>query len=631
MKSLLVLLVAVIAGPMCLIAQEIAVIAPAAPKLNDVVTITYNPLAPGALHKDGAAPTAVVLNIRVDDLPTVVEQTMERAGDLWTTSFTVTDPKAAGLLVRFDAGESIDDNKSNAWMWMIHTTKNKPAEGAQYLNAVLHLQRNYYGFKRTIDSAKAAEALKQELKGYPNNWRAQQLLWSLETRKSDDAKIKARVKKELANVYAKHKNNEEAVDALLRWFVYTGQEKKADEIEAQWLKKNPAGSIAQSQWRQKFFNEQDPAKRAALADEFLSRFAVKREYANLLISAYTRTKQYDKGIAFLEKFPSVHPNYYNTIAYGMISAGTDLEKAVDIAQRGYARASLEAEGTRFDYITQTKSQAEKNIGYYRGMIADTYGEGLMKLGRYAEAEKALEESHALMEGDDPDNNARLVECYVQNGKHDKAAAASYAAVVKGKSNGKLIELYKAAYTSLHNSDAGFDSVLTVAKEEMKTALQEKLNKEKLDLPAIDFALKSLDGTTVKLSDLKGKIVVLDFWATWCGPCLASFPSLQKVYDKYKENPNIVILALNTWERVKPEDREQHVKDFIAKNKYTFPVLFDTDVVSQYGVEGIPTKFIIGKNGNIRFKDVGFGGAQEMEDKMDMQFTMLLNEDGSQKK
>ena len=626
MKSLLALLVTAIMAPLCLIAQDIATISPAAPKLNDAVTITYNPSAPGALHKDGSGLTAVVLQMHVEDLPTVVEQTMERSGNVWTASFTVNDPKAVGLLVRFDSDESIDDNKSNAWMWMIHTTNGKPVEGSQYIAAVLHLQRNYYGFKRTIDSAKAIAAAKQELKLYPNNWRSQQLLWSIETRKADDAKTKARIKKELTKVYTKHKNNEEAVDALLRWFVFTDQAKKADEIESQWLKKNPNGSIAQSKWRQAFFKEQDPANRAVLTDEFLSRFTVKREYANMLISAYTRTKEYTKAIAFLEKFPAVHPNYYNSIAYGMISAGTEVEKAVGIAKKGLERASLEAEGSRFDYITQTKVQAKKNIEYYRGMIADTYGEGLMKLGRYAEAEQALEESHTLMEGDDPDNNVRLVECYVKNGKNDKAVAAAYASVVKGKSNDKLIELYKTAYASVNTTAAGFDSVLNVAKAEMKTAMIEKLNKEKIDRPAIDFALKSLDGSTVKLSDLKGKVVVLDFWATWCGPCLSSFPSLQKVYDKYKENPNVVILALNTWERVKPEEREQHVKDFIAKNKYTFPVLFDTDVVSQYGVEGIPTKFIIGKNGNIRFKDVGFGGAQEMEDKMEMQFSMLLNED-----
>ena len=66
--------------------------------------------------------------------------------------------------------------------------------------------------------------------------------------------------------------------------------------------------------------------------------------------------------------------------------------------------------------------------------------------------------------------------------------------------------------------------------------------------------------------------MLDFWATWCGPCKASFPSLQKIYSKYKDNSDVVILALNTWENKTGKELEDLVKGFIADNKYTFCVL-----------------------------------------------------------
>jgi thiol-disulfide isomerase/thioredoxin len=607
-------------------AQEIAVVSPLKPKIKDVVTVTYNPSAPGAVHKNAEEIYAVVLTVHIEDLPGFVEKKMERFGDVWKASFTLEDPNAVALLIRFDAGDKIDDNASNAWLTLVHGKNNKPVRGAHYIASILNLQKNYYGFKRTVDTTTAVAMVKQELKMYPESWHAQQWLWTLESGKSADKKTKDRIAKELSAVYAKEKNNETAVEALLRWFVVTDQTAKAEQIESEWLKKNPDGVIAESKWRQEFFKEQNPVKRSELTDQYLSRFKVKRGFENMFISSYIRTKEYDKAIAFLEKHPAVNVNYYNNIAYGLISTNTRLETAVEIARRGLDRASIEFPGSRFDFLSQSRDQWKKNIAYSRGMIGDTYGEGLMKLGKYIEAEPVLEEAQMLIDGEDPDVNARLVECYLKNGRNKKAIDVSYASLVKGKGNDTLLEHYKSAYILVTGSVAGFDSVVAATKIEMKAALRIKLMKEKLDLPSVDFSLKSLDGSTVKLSDLKGKVVVLDFWATWCGPCLASFPSLQKVYDRYKENPNVVILALNTWERVKPDEREQHVKNFMSTNKYTFPVLFDTDIVSRYGVEGIPTKFLIGKNGNIRFKDVGFGGAQEMEDKMELQFEMLLGED-----
>jgi len=132
-------------------------------------------------------------------------------------------------------------------------------------------------------------------------------------------------------------------------------------------------------------------------------------------------------------------------------------------------------------------------------------------------------------------------------------------------------------------------------------------------PAPGFSLKDLDGKEVSLEDLKGKVVVLDFWATWCAPCIKSFPAMQMAVDKYKEDPEVAFLFINTWER--QEDPAAAVKQFMDRRGFNFTVLMDkkdpvskrNPVVESYNVTGIPVKFIIDADGNIRHKLTGFMG------------------------
>jgi thiol-disulfide isomerase/thioredoxin len=609
-------------------AQTVATIQPANPKHAEQIVVSYDPTAPGAVHKDASEVYAVVLMMYEEGIPSVREQKMERTGGRFTASFVIDDITIVGAAVRFDSDKATDDNHGAGWKMMMIGKNNKPVKGAEYIQWFLHLQKNYYGFKFRQDSVQALEALRRERAMYPDNWIAQVNLWLADNRSNPGKRTTARIVKELDAVYAKLKKNEKAVNALLPIFFLTDQSKKAESIEASWITKNPNGIIAESKAQQNIMKETDQAKRAGLAAEYLDRFTVMKGSEALYLSAFIRVKDYQKAAAFLKKYPDVHPNYYNSVGYGLISKGEDIENGVAVVKEGLDRISGGDLRMRLDDLRQSRASWKENRAYQRGMIADSYGEGLMKLGKYAEAEPVMEESNMLMQQDDPDNNTRLAECYAKNGKHEKVTALSFTSLVKGRGTSQLLELYKTSYTAVKGSAAGFDSVVNAANDQMKNDLRAKLKKEKLDKPSIDFELKYLDGTTVKLSDLKGKVVVLDFWATWCGPCISSFPSLQKIYDRYKNNPDVKILAMNTWERVPPAEREQHVKNFIEKNNYTFPVVFDTDLVQRYGVSGIPTKFIIDKEGIIRFKDVGFGGAQEMEQKMELQFEMLITETAS---
>ncbi|MFP5108024.1 redoxin domain-containing protein [Neobacillus sp. C211] len=124
--------------------------------------------------------------------------------------------------------------------------------------------------------------------------------------------------------------------------------------------------------------------------------------------------------------------------------------------------------------------------------------------------------------------------------------------------------------------------------------------------APDFELKTLTGETVKLSNLKGKKVMLNFWATWCPPCKAEMPAMEQ-FSKQMEK-DIVILAVNI-------DPQLDVQGFVDENKITFPIPLDADdkVNETYQVLSIPTTYFIDSKGMIQNKYVGGMKLEDMKD------------------
>lgn len=119
--------------------------------------------------------------------------------------------------------------------------------------------------------------------------------------------------------------------------------------------------------------------------------------------------------------------------------------------------------------------------------------------------------------------------------------------------------------------------------------------------APDFKLPGIDGKDVAMTDLKGSVVVLDFWATWCGPCVASLPHLEKIYQDNKA-AGVKIYAVNV------DQDKAKVAPFIAEHKLTVPVLLDseqTGVGEKYGANAIPETVVIGKDGKVKKVFVGF--------------------------
>jgi len=136
----------------------------------------------------------------------------------------------------------------------------------------------------------------------------------------------------------------------------------------------------------------------------------------------------------------------------------------------------------------------------------------------------------------------------------------------------------------------------------------------INAPAPDFTLKSLgggqSGENLKLSEFRGQVVLLNFWASWCGPCREEMPILNDVYEKYKDL-GVVVLGVNV------ESDPSLGQTFLKKTPVTFPVLLDTDnsVSEAYGVDAMPTTILIDRDGVIQQRHKGYkDGYGDMYDK-----------------
>lgn len=152
----------------------------------------------------------------------------------------------------------------------------------------------------------------------------------------------------------------------------------------------------------------------------------------------------------------------------------------------------------------------------------------------------------------------------------------------------IIALFGYNYLSENYSPEGNIAL----SEETESAKPEESSQDKVLAP--DFTLLDENENQVSFSDFKGKPVVINFWATWCGFCVKEFPAFQIVYDEFKDEVNFMMVNVTDGEREKLDG----AKEFIKENNYTFPVFYDTELEASniYGAYSIPITVLIDSDG-----------------------------------
>ena len=603
--------------PAYLVAQDPRVkVEPQYARQGEKLQFSFDP-AGTELANEAAVEAAVYVcdkkGIHVEEVP------LTKSGNKFTGSMQLGET-ATALSFTFIAGDKKENNAHKGYIVQVYDDKQQPVMGSN--KAVYRLYDGYDGYIAGIErnTAAAAPYIEKEYKSFPQNIKENFQDYAAMIYSNKQEGYEGQLLAELQKFEDQEDLAEENYALMSSWYNRLKQKEKAEAITAKMKEKFPEGNWKRNEAWRAINAEKDPAKKEALVEAYMKDFKLD---ANQVASAkmqvataYANAKNWEKFNAAIKGVETkMLVGMYNNLAWNWAEKDENMEMAKKLSKQATDWAKKEIDHpTNEKPVTRTKAQWDQDRLSTFGMYADTYAYILYKQKDYKNGytyAKAAVDSRKRKYAEYNERYALLLEKVAPAEQVKKELEPM---VKDGQAGKEARDVLQRAYVKVNKSDKGFDAYLADLDAVNLQKVKEALEKEMLSKNAPGFRLVNLQGNEVDFASLKGKVVIVDFWATWCGPCIASFPTMQRMVDKYKNNPDVVFLFIDTWENV--PNRKKLVEDFMAKHKYTFNVLYDKPkeegsseftVVKDYEVEGIPTKFVVDGNGQIRFKSIGWGG------------------------
>lgn len=587
---------------------------PQFPKAGQTVNFSYNATLSPLIDEKKVDVVVYLFNKKG---LVAVEPAITQKGKLFSGSIK-TDTNTVCITFGFSSEKEKDANGGKGYIVPVYATGNKPVK--EYYSAASSLQNGYgeYLFGMSNDVQKALAVLEEGIKEYPEI-KYEPGFFGTYLRTVNSAKKKEAkeiVLNELQTFEGKGNLTEEAYNLLIQWYSRDKRKEKTDSLTTAMKAAFPEGNWKRNEIGMSFNREQEPAKKLALYQDYFAKFPptadnkmMVNNFKLQLANAYAKAKDYKSYNEWLKDLDKTAiSSSYNNTAWYMAEAGENLAEAKKMSEFAtlFAKNEITKPTEKKPESITKKQWAEQQKSNY-AMYADTYAFILYKLGDFKTGYTYAKEAAAI----NKNKNAEYNERYAQLLEKVMPAATAQKEIEQfvkdGAASSKTKELLKQLYVKQKKSEEGYDAYLTNLEMAAKIKKREELAKTMITEAAPKFSLKDFEGNTVSLDGLKGKVVIVDFWATWCGPCIASMPAMKKAMEQYKTRDDVAFVFVDTWETV--ENKLQNATDFMKKNNYPFHVLMDDEskVVADFKVSGIPTKFIIDKTGNIRFKSVGFGG------------------------
>jgi thiol-disulfide isomerase/thioredoxin len=589
---------------------------PVQPGSESTLSVSYTPGKTSPLAgKDPVLMRAMIYPADATKDPVLREIIMKKKGGVWTALLPLKDEGAGCLVFHFSHEDLIDHNNESCWDVLIYDNNGQPIRGAYAACARSYLTSYYMERKR--DYGQALSLIREEFSLYPGHWQAGTLSWYPRTRqfRSQEDSLK-QIDREVLNLIRSNPEDIYLLNQAYQHFNRRNDAKQTGALVSKIVEIDPESTLPFTREWVRIRGLKTRRDQIREGRKLLARVSNKKFQASLgrwVAGLMIREKQYKASLDLVRSLDEPGGILLQQTAQSLDENSVLLIQAENLASQAEALFMQGEEKPGYIPEQLWKSVQDRRLE----QALQTRGSILRKLGRLDQAREILQKAFDLSGGKNAEIAALFMRVSIDQNDPDKALETARHFLEISKPTEEIGPLVRQAYRQKTGDTKEAEALLENAE---KRAL-ERREKEILEnfikdaKPAPSFTLKTPEGKTISLDSLRGKTVIVDFWATWCGPCIRSFPFLQKFWEAHRDDPDVIVLAVNTWERTQGEERVQSVTKFFRDNGYTMPLLLDEDdkTVSAFGVEGIPTKFFVGPDGKIYFKDVGFHGPGMIDD------------------
>ncbi len=591
-------------------------LSPQMPQAGQTVNFKYNSKLSSLMDEKKVD---IVIYVFGSGGPEVTEPKIVKNGSMYSGSFKL-DTAANLIAFSFSAKDRKvkDDNRGKDFVLPVYTKNNQPV-ASYYLNAAtLYTGYGEYLMGMKNDPEKGLRILEggiqlsPEVKNRPE-FHSAYLSAINSAKKKEGQPVILQYLEELGSNPAL---TESDYGTLTQWYTRLKMKSAADSFTNIMKEKYPDGRWKKNELANAINKAREADTKKDAFEAYIKAYPPKEDdklmvnyHKGNIASTYHKEKKYDEFKTWVKDLPMADKaGIYNNLSWYMALDKENLAQAKSISYDATAWAKKEMNNPtekKPPSITKQKWAEQRKTQY--GMYADTYSLILYELGDYKNGYTYAKEAAIINKFKNAEYNERYSQLMVKVTPPAMAKKELEKFVQDGVASSKTKDLLKELYVAEKKSDAGYDAYLSKLEIAAKEKKRADLAKEMLNEAAPKFSLKDFEGNDISLASLKGKVVIADFWATWCGPCIASMPAMKKAQEKLTVNGDVAFVFIDTWESV--ENKKQNAQDFMKKNNYPFHVLLDDQdkVVADFKVSGIPTKFVIDRAGNLRFKSVGWNG------------------------